>query len=142
MKKGSRLSYLPILLIALSAMLYAFAALASDGNADPLKSIIDPLSKVNGFKLLAILAAIVQSIILVLKFLFEKISGLYRLLFMQFLTLVLGVTILRMQGLSWAEALLHSQTTATFQIYFHQLIKQFLKKPKDDYLALNRRRSL
>jgi len=107
-----------------------------------LKSVLGSLKQTSGFKILGIVALLVQVLVLFFKFLMERLAGIYRLLIMNLLTLVVGIVFLRLQGISWVEAMIHSQTTAMAQVFFHQIIKQFLKKPKDDYAVLTKRVSL
>jgi len=107
-----------------------------------LDSIMASVKGLGGIKTLGLLAAVVQALNLILRGFIERISGFYKVLAISVMTLILGVLVLRMQGMTWFAAILHSQTTAMAQVYFHQLMKQFLKKPKDDYLVLTKRGSL
>lgn len=134
-------------ILCLMGLTFCLAVWAADSTSQidvqlELRSIIDSIAKINGFKLLGLIAVIAQALVLAFKFLLERLSGIYRLLILNLLTLGIGIVLLRLQGMNWVETLLHSQTTAMAQVFFHQIIKQVLKKPRDDYAVLTKRISL
>ena len=112
---------------------------AKAADTPELKDFIVPLKESGGFKTLGLVAFLVQAVNLVLGFVVQRLAGIYRLLILNGMTLVFGVVLLRLQGLGWAECFLHAQTTAMAQVFFHQVINQFLKKPQDDFKLLTKR---
>lgn len=65
-------------------------------------------------------------------FIFEDMAGWVKFLVVSFLSLVSCVLALKLgpANLSWAEALLHSSTLTSFQVYLHQGMKQLGQKLK------------
>jgi hypothetical protein len=107
----------------------------AQGTADlKLAEISEDMVPGGGVKLLGVLALAVQILLGCLRFWIVRISGIYRLIVLNVLTLVLGVFWLHLQGFSWLESLLHAQTTAMAQVFVHQFFKQIMRKPKDDYV--------
>jgi hypothetical protein len=78
-----------------------------------------------GMNTMGLTAAAVQAIVIFLGNRFIKLPGKYKLLAVQALTMLTGVTLLKGQGFDWQSAIMHSQTTAAFQVLVHQFIKQF-----------------
>lgn len=107
-----------------------------------LPQLLARLRNKSGLQLLTYVAITVQILLLAGRAFLQKVAGIYRVLIMNALTLVGGIIFLRLQGMDWISAALHSQTTAMAQVYFHQFFKQTLKKPKDDYAILCRKTNL
>lgn len=78
---------------------------------------------------LAIVAALVQLVMLVLKTRLGEFAGKWRLLAVSLLSVVGGVVALRMQGIEWGPSLTHASTLAAFQVFLHQLYKHVQPKP-------------
>jgi hypothetical protein len=78
-----------------------------------------------GMNSMGLTAAAVQAIIAFLGTRFIRLPGKYKLLMIQGLTMLTGVTMLRSQGFDWQSSVMHSQTVSAFQVFFHQVLKQF-----------------
>lgn len=150
-------AWLPITLFAILFLsLGAFAQEAADAakevvaaGADAVKTAVEvapptaaeigkfleALGGVKGAGTLAIVAIVVQGLMLVMKTALGKMAGIWQVIILNLLTLIGGVIALKMSGSDWASALLHSQSLAAFQVFLHQLWKQFGKKAADQAAA-------
>ena len=74
----------------------------------------------------------VQTALLIIRTKFVKMDGWLKLLIVNGLTLAGGVLALKLgpANLSWAEALLHSQTLAAFQVFAYSALKHTKEKIK------------
>lgn len=115
-------------------MLLSFAALAQGDvivppTGDELIKLLQSVGGLKGASALAIAVVAVQALLLFFRSSFAKFSGASQLLIVNALTLVAGVLALKVSGgVEWSAALLHSQTLAALQVFFHQVLKQ-VKKP-------------
>jgi hypothetical protein len=90
--------------------------------------LVESLGGLKGAGTLAIVAFLVQLIMLLLRTQLGEFAGRWRLLAVLGLTMVGGVLGLKMQGMEWVAALMHSTTLAAAQVFGHQAFKQFAKK--------------
>ena len=101
-------------------------------TADWLMLMVAAIGGMKGMSALAIAASVSQ---LLLKFLstpLAKFAGKYKLLAVTGLTLVTGVLALMVASdMSMFVALMHSTTLAAFQVFVHQIWKQFVKKSNE-----------
>jgi len=76
--------------------------------------------------------AAVQAIIMFFGDRFLRLPGKYKLLIVQSLSMLTGVTVLRGEGFDWQSAIMHSNTLGAIQVLGHQFLKQFRddKEPK------------
>lgn len=75
---------------------------------------------------LAIVAAVVQFLMLLFRTKLGEKSGKFRLLFVSGLSLVGGVLGLKIQGMEWGSALVHSSTLAAMQVFGFELYKKLV----------------
>lgn len=118
-----------LLIIALAII--SFAAIAQDVPAPTIGEVQDLLKSIGGLKgasALAIAVVVVQALLLLVRSSFVKLKGSIKLLIVTGLTLVSGVLALVVSGLPVSAALLHASTIAAFQVFAHQVLKQFLEK--------------
>jgi hypothetical protein len=98
-------------------------------TGDELLKLVQSLGGIKGAGVLAIVAVVVQALLLFFRSSFAKFAGATQLLIVNGLTLVLGVVSLKATGsIEWSAALLHSQTLAALQVLGHQVLKQITKK--------------
>ena len=104
-------------------------------TAGDIAKFLEALGGVKNLGTLGIVALVVQGLMLVAKSALGKMAGIYQMLILNFLTLAAGVIALKMSGMDWASAILHSQSLAAFQVFLHQAWKQFGKKAADQAAA-------
>lgn len=97
-------------------------------TAAEISKFLEALGGAKGLGTLGIIALIVQGLMLLLKSTVGKFAGVYQLLAVNLLTLITGIIGLKMSGMDWGSAILHSQSLAAFQVFLHQAWKQFQKK--------------
>lgn len=78
---------------------------------------------------LAIVGALVQLVMLLLKTKLGEMAGKWRLISVSLLSVVGGVLALKVQGVDWAQSLTHASTLAAFQVFMHQVYKQVAPVP-------------
>jgi hypothetical protein len=100
-------------------------------STEDISAFLSAIGGAKGAGTMAIIALIVQGLLLMFRSTIGKFAGIYQLLIVNGLTLLAGVIGLKMTGMDWGSALLHSQTLATFQVFAHQVWKQFGKLPAD-----------
>jgi type IV secretory pathway VirB2 component (pilin) len=121
------------LLSLLVLFVISFAALAQGEvivppTGDELVKLLQSIGGAVGAGTLAIVAVVVQGVLLFFRSSFAKFAGIWQLVIVNGLTLAVGVVALKAQGVEWSAALLHSQTLAALQVLVHQVWKQ-LSKP-------------
>lgn len=92
-----------------------------------LNLIIQSLGGLKGAGALAIAAAVVQSIMLLARSPLGNFAGKFKLLIFVSLSLVSGVLSLRLSGVDWIGALVHSTTLSGVAVLVNQAIKQASK---------------
>lgn len=97
-------------------------------TSDEIMSLLASLGGLKGASTLAIVAVVVQGLMLMLKSSIGKFAGAYQLLAVLLLTLAGGVVGLMIQGMDIGAALMHSSTLAAGQVLLHQIYKQFIEK--------------
>lgn len=98
-------------------------------TADWLMMLIAAIGGMKGMSALGIAAAVSQLLLKLMSTPLAKFSGKYKLLAVTGLTLISGVLGLMMIGnISIMAALMHSTTLAAFQVFVHQIWKQFVAK--------------
>lgn len=100
----------------------------AEPSAQELMSFLAALGGAKGLGVMGMVALGVQGAMLLLKSKLGELAGKYRLLIVMGLTLVSGVVAMKMQGMDWGSALLHSWSIGAFQVLFHQGYKQFWVK--------------
>jgi hypothetical protein len=89
------------------------------------------LASINGLKGLGSLGIgllIVQGLLLLLRSSFVKLEGKTKLSIASGLSVVVGVLIMRLNGIDMYGALLHGSTLAAINTFVHQVVKQFTEK--------------
>ena len=120
---------LTLLIAVVFAAVFAFAQeVVAPPTQEEIASFLASLGGIKGAGTMAIVATVVQFIMLLAKSGLGKMAGVYQILLVSFLTLVGGVVGLKMNGLDWGSAILHSSSLAAGQVFLHQLYKQFIKK--------------
>lgn len=89
------------------------------------QTLLASLGGVKGAGTLGVVAFAVQALMYLFRSELGKFAGKYRLVLVLVLTLGGGVLALKMQGISWVAAVLHSSTLSSFQVLLHQVMKQF-----------------
>ncbi|NBT58817.1 hypothetical protein EBT16_08550 [bacterium] len=115
------MNYLLLLFVPISAM----AEDIVPPIPDEWSQIIVNLTK-GELSVLAIVAAVVQVLMLLFRTKFGEKSGKFRLLFVSGLSLVGGVLGLKIQGMEWGSALVHSSTLAAMQVFGFELYKKLV----------------
>lgn len=95
-----------------------------------LKSLFEIIGGMKGAGVLAIVAMVVQLLMLLLKTSLGSFAGKYQLLTVSLLTLIGGFVGLVSTGSSVAAALVNASTLAGLQVFIHQIYVQFIKKPE------------
>ena len=117
-----------------SLVAFAQEVLPEVPTQDFISFLIQSLGGLKGAGTLAIVAAVVQILIMFLKTplfgqLFKNVSGSIKLLIVTALSLVGGVVgLMSVEGLTIGAALVHSTTLTAFTVLAHQLYKQFIEK--------------
>ena len=101
-------------------------------SADEIQALLVSLGGLKGAGALAIVAVVVQSLMLFFKSSIASFAGKFQLLIVMLLTLVGGVIALKAQGLEWGAVLIHSSTLTAVQVFLHQIFKQFAGKSDGD----------
>ena len=129
MKHGMQWLMTMTLMVLWSGFCFAQGDTPELPTADWLMLLITAIGGMKGMSALGIAAAVAQ---LLLKFMatpLSKFAGKYKLLAITVLTMVAGVLGLMMASdVSFMAALMHSTTLAAFQVFVHQLWKQFVDK--------------
>ena len=99
---------------------------------DFLAFLIQSMGGMKGASTLAVVAIILQgALILFRTSLLDKFSGKYKLLIVYALSLVGGIVALMTQGIDFNAALIHSNSLAAYQVFFHQVIKHVAEKKNE-----------
>lgn len=117
------------------SLFVSIAALAEELVQVPTEQFLGSLWQfiggVGAMKGLALVAGVVQILMLFFRTSLSNFAGKYRLLIVLALTLVASVVTLMSQGLPLMAALMHGTTLGSLQVLGHQLWKQFVEK-KDE----------
>ena len=110
-----------------------FKAFADDAGIQPpsldeLAALVAALGGVKGASTLAVVALVVQGLMLLLRSKLGEVAGKYRLLAVYLLTVVGTVVGFRIAGLDLGAALVHAQTLTAAQVLVNQVFKQFFQK--------------
>lgn len=105
------------------------AAPAPTPDGDFLMLLLTSLGQLKGLSALGVALLVTQLVSHALNTVSgQKVAGKYRLALIFGLSIVTGVLGLVSQGVSLPAALLHSNTFAAYQVFAHQLYKQFFEK--------------
>lgn len=101
-----------------------------------LKAAIESVGSLKGASALAIVAMVLQLLMLFFRTQLSMWAGKWRMMLVYVLSLAGGVLALKVSvpGMEWLAALLHSNTLAAAQLVLHQVKKQFWDK-KDEQPA-------
>lgn len=83
---------------------------------------------VKGLAGMALIAAVVQIVMMFFKTSLASFAGKYRLLIVLGLTVVASMVGLMSQGVSFTAALVNGATLSAIQVFAHQVYKQFIEK--------------
>lgn len=119
--------------------MFSFLALAQDAVIMPVPTEPIPsaeffsalIASIGGFKGASALGIAYIVVQLVMKFFstaMGSFAGKWRLVIVTGLSIVCGVLSLKVAGVSWSAALMHSQVLAALSVYLNQLWKQFVEK--------------
>lgn len=95
---------------------------------DEVGAFLQSLPQIKDLGILGIIALAVQGLLLLARSKFIELDGKFKLIIITGLTWALGVITLKVMGSDWGSALVHSQSVAAFQVFFHQLYKQWFPK--------------
>lgn len=98
------------------------------------QAFIAALGGVKGLGGLGFVALLVQGVMLSLRSGYLPVSGRQKILVVSLLSLVGGVVALKMSGLGWSSAILHSTTLAAIQVFLSELNK-YMFKPEEKTAA-------
>lgn len=101
-------------------------------SVDEIQALLVSLGGLKGAGALAIVAVVVQGLMLFFKSKLASFVGKFQLLVVMLLSLVGGVIALKSQGLEWGAVIVHSSTLGAFQVLLHQIFKQFIVKKDGD----------
>jgi hypothetical protein len=87
------------------------------------------VGQVKGASALCVVLIITQAGMYFFRTELGQVAGKWKLSIVLLLSLASGVIALKLSGLTWVGALLHSTTLTAMQVFGHQVIKQFSEKP-------------
>lgn len=96
---------------------------------DALQALLTSLGGLKGAGALAIAAAVTQGVMLVARSPLGALAGKFRWLVYSGVSLVSGVLALKLSGVDWVTALVHSTTLTAGGNWLHQMTSQ-LSEPK------------
>ena len=129
-------------LILMAMMPFIFISVAFSQELPPviptedfLKLLIESIGGMKGAKTIALVGIVLK---LLLAFLsseicgqvFKKLSGGVKLTIVLALSFVSGIISLKLTGLDWTAAILHSTTLSAFMVLSNQVYKQYFEKEK------------
>lgn len=79
------------------------------------------------------IAGFVQCLLFIFRDRFMKLPGQWKLIVVQFLTVIVGVTGLQIEGFDWPSSFVHANTVGALQVFVHQVIKQWTDKGEPRY---------
>lgn len=88
-------------------------------------TFLTSIGNAKGLGAMGVSALVAQGSLLLLRTKVGDLTGRAKFLLVTSLTVVAGVTSLRISGLDWPSSLMHSSTLAAGQVFVHQLFKQF-----------------
>lgn len=97
-------------------------------TGEALKLLITSLGGLNGASALAAVAVGVQVLMAFFRSPLANFAGKYRLLIVSALSMVFGVLALKLSGVDWVGALVHSATLTSVMVFGNQVLKQFKKE--------------
>lgn len=130
MKPIFKLSLFSLVAFLLTMLSVAFAqdVIVPPSGAE-MQAILTALGGLKGASSLAIVAVVVQGLLLVFRSSFAKFSGAFQLLIVNALTLVGAFVAMKSQGMPVVAIITNAQVLTAAQVFVHQLIKQFTKVP-------------
>ena len=114
--------------VIFGAVAYANDAEVIVGNDQFLMSLWQFIGGSKGMSGMALVAAIVQIVMMFFKTSLASFAGKHRLLIVMGLTVVGSIVGLMSQGMSFTAALVNGATLSGMQVFAHQLYKQFIEK--------------
>lgn len=112
-----------------ASLAFAQASLPTDIEAsDAVAELLRSIGGLKGASALAIVAVVVQAVMLFFRTKYASFAGKWRIVVVTGLTVVAGVLALRVAGVDWIGALLHSSTLAAVQVFGNQFVKQLTEK--------------
>lgn len=120
-------------------LLFSFSAWAQEAATQVIVPVAEKMTEVanpllqslngqQGVTSMAVIAVLVQALMLLINSRFGSLAGKYRLSIMYALNAICGITALKLQGVDTFTALTHSNTMAAYQVMANQAYKQFFKK--------------
>lgn len=135
----------PIFWVIVAMILLPFiitAALFADGTlplpTDDWTFFMAAIRGKDGLIKFLMLAGVVQLILFIWRDRFMKCSGRGKIISVQTLTIMLGLVVLKLEGFDWQSAFMHANTIGAFQVFAHQLIKQWTDKGEPRYVLPNK----
>lgn len=122
---------IPAFVLTPSIWLLAETVEIEPPTPEEIMAFLAAIGGLKGASILAIVAVVVQGIMLALRSPLGKLAGKVRLVIVLGLTLVGGVLGLMVSGVDLLNALMHSTTLAAMQVLANQIYKQFIKKANE-----------
>lgn len=120
---------LALLTLLIPILAFAQSSLPADLPTDQaLEIFVKSLGGLKGAGALAISLIVVQAIMLFFRTPLANFAGKWRFLVVAGLSIVTGFIGMLVAGVDWKLALMHADVLAAVQVFFHQLVKQFLTK--------------
>lgn len=99
---------------------------------DLLSFLLKSMGGMKGASTIAIVAVALQGLLLAFRTrLLDKFAGKYKLMIVYSLSMIAGIVALMSQGVDIQTALVHSNSMAAYQVFFHQIMKHVSEKKND-----------
>lgn len=130
LKQGIYTLLLPLFALTLPLLAFAQDILPPSPSQGELELLVRSLGGDTSMKLMALVALLVQVSMFVLAktSIADKLAGKHKIVLVYALNIVAGVLTLRLMGVETVTALVHSNTLASYQVFLHQVWKQFAEK--------------
>lgn len=103
------------------------AATPQPPTGDELKAFFESIGGWRGAGALGMAMILAQGVMLILRTQAGEMLGKWRLLILYSVTVVACVAGLKIAGVDWGAALVHSQTLTALQVWAHQIFTQFIE---------------
>lgn len=135
----------PIFWVIVALLVLPFivtAALFADGTlplpTDDWTIFMNAIRGKDGLLKFFSIAVLVQILLFMWRDRFMKLSGRGKLITVQAMTIIFGIAALKLDGFDWQSAFMHANTVGAFQVFAHQLIKQWTDKGEPRYVLPNK----
>lgn len=123
--------FLPMLFFAWANAQEMVSEIPQIAPQAPLEDLMKSMGGHDGLGFLALVALMIQVSMFSLHSKLGSFAGKYRLGVLYALSIIGGVITLKLQGLDTFSALTHSNSMAAYQVFLHQIYKQFFVKAQE-----------